>query len=269
MTSLLSTTDQMERRVTFLSPPKRIISLVPSQTELLASLGLEKEVIGITKFCVHPTSWFKTKTRIGGTKTLNIEQIRSLKPDLIIGNKEENERTQIELLAKEFPVWMSDISNLEEALEMIKAIGTLTNRAIVAQQVMSTIEQQFSTLVPLTPPIPTAYFIWKNPYMVAASDTFIDSLLLKTGFKNIFSAQKRYPVVSLQELTAAQPQLILLSSEPYPFKEKHLTEFRKVCPNAVLRLVDGELFSWYGSRLIHSATYLLHLQQLVTSKLLE
>src|SRR5438067_1678980 len=120
--------DQLQREIELNSTPKRIISLVPSQTELLSDLGLEKEVIGITKFCIHPDRWFRTKTRVGGTKKLNTESIRSLKPDLIIGNKEENEQSQIEQLQKEFPVWMSDIRNLDDALEMITEVGTLVDK---------------------------------------------------------------------------------------------------------------------------------------------
>src|ERR1700722_20147309 len=101
-------TDQMGRTISVEWPVKRIISLVPSQTELLYSLGLADEVIGITKFCVHPKEWFHSKTRVGGTKKLDFEKIAALKPDLIIGNKEENEEVQIKQLMQDYPVWMSD-----------------------------------------------------------------------------------------------------------------------------------------------------------------
>src|SRR4051812_42104384 len=112
----------------FKQAPKRIVSVVPSQTELLYHLGLNEEVLGITKFCIHPQEWFRSKTRVGGTKTLNLETIRQLQPDLILANKEENEKDQIEALANEFPVWVTDVTNLNEAVQMIAAIGKLTGK---------------------------------------------------------------------------------------------------------------------------------------------
>src|ERR1700741_3198050 len=106
--------DQTGRKISIPQIPQRIISLVPSQTELLFDLGLDKEVVGITKFCVHPPEWFQTKTRVGGTKQLKIDLIKQLQPDLIIANKEENVKEQIEELEKHFPVWISDVNNLED-----------------------------------------------------------------------------------------------------------------------------------------------------------
>src|SRR5476651_171659 len=120
--------DQLHRPINLPAPPKRIISVVPSQTELLFYLGLDEEVIGITKFCIHPADKFKQTTKVGGTKDLNINLIKSLQPDLIIANKEENERSQIEELMTICPVWISDISNRDEALDMITQVGQLVGR---------------------------------------------------------------------------------------------------------------------------------------------
>lgn len=121
-------TDQLGRKIELNYIPKRIISVVPSQTELLHSLGMEEEVIGITKFCVHPQQWFRIKIRIGGTKQLDIGKIKNLQPDLIIANKEENTRDQIEKLAIHFPVWISDVNTLEDALSMIYSIGNMLDK---------------------------------------------------------------------------------------------------------------------------------------------
>lgn len=257
--------DQMKAEVLIDYPPKRIISLVPSQTELLHYLGLEEEVIGITKFCIHPDEWFRAKTRIGGTKDFKFEKIKELQPDLIIGNKEENQKEQIEYLMAEYPVWMSDILNLKDAFEMIKKIGKLTNRVKQANTLTETLEQQFSTFqqsITQKPKKRAAYFIWKAPYMVAAKGTFIQSMLEIAGFTNVFEHLDRYPEVSLATLAAEKPEVILLSSEPYPFKEKHFEVFQKACPTAKIVVVDGELFSWYGSRLLYSIRYFeaLHTQ---------
>lgn len=252
-------TDQMGRAVTIKSPPLRIISLVPSQTELLFHLGLDQEVVGITKFCVHPRSQFKSKPRVGGTKQYNFEKIKALQPDLIIGNKEENDQTQIEQLAKEYPVWMSDILTLEDALEMIDAIGEITQKEVGANFLIEKILFKFHRLKKgiaqnLHRP-KAAYLIWKNPMMVAASQTFIHEMLQIAGFENIFEHESRYPQITDQDLAVAQPDVILLSSEPFPFKEKHVKEIQTVCPNSVIQLVDGELFSWYGNRLLLAAPY--------------
>jgi ABC-type Fe3+-hydroxamate transport system substrate-binding protein len=235
--------------------PKRIISLVPSQTELLFDLGLETETIGITKFCVHPQSWFKTKDRIGGTKTVNIDKVHQLQPDLIIANKEENVKEQIEALAADYPVWMSDVNNLADALQMIADIGTLTGRSAVANTLISNINKAFTEMPEMEKPVKTAYLIWQKPYMTVGADTFINDMLHQCGFENIFSNKTRYPEVSIDQLQTAHCQLLLLSSEPYPFKQKHIDELSLKLPGTKIILADGEFFSWYGSRMLQSPAY--------------
>ncbi|MCU0432556.1 MAG: helical backbone metal receptor [Bacteroidia bacterium] len=250
-------TDQMGRRITLMQRPRRIVSLVPSQTELLAHLGLNEEVTGITKFCIHPEHWFRTKTRVGGTKQYDLAKIAALQPDLIIGNKEENDREQIEQLMQLYPVWMSDIFNLTDALQMIEHIGAITGKATEANALTKEIERAFTSLAQLqTQTRRAAYFIWRNPWMTAGSQTFINDMLQRCGFENVFSAaNSRYPEITNEQLKAAKPEVILLSSEPYPFKEKHIAELQEICPDAKISLVDGEMFSWYGSRLLAAPEY--------------
>ena len=249
----------MGREVEIAYPPKRIISVVPSQTELLYDLGLEVEVIGITKFCVHPEAWFRTKTRIGGTKQLHLDKIRALQPDLIIANKEENTREQIEELAREFPVWISDIHNIAQGMEMIQAVGALIGREEQAIQLAKKISTAFSQLQKDAEPKKVAYFIWYKPWMSVGKDTFISNMIETAGWQNVFAGKTRYPEINLEELTAADPGMVLLSSEPFPFKEKHIAEIKAVLPNAEVVLVDGEMFSWYGSRMLHAAGYMVSL----------
>jgi ABC-type Fe3+-hydroxamate transport system substrate-binding protein len=239
----------------FPQSPKRIISLVPSQTELLVDLGLEQEIAGITRFCIHPAHLRKTKTIIGGTKNFNFPLIDRLQPDLIIGNKEENYKEGIERLQQEYPVWISDIATLQDALHMIRKVGELTGREKQASELTAEITTRFQNLIPGKQAGRVAYFIWQKPYMVAASHTFIDAMLTRCGFTNVFSHLDRYPQISEEELAEARPDYIFLSSEPYPFREKHLAQFKELCPEAIVELVDGELFSWYGSRLLHSPGY--------------
>jgi len=256
---MIKSTDQLGRTIQLEHFPQRIVSIVPSQTELLADLGLENEVAGITKFCIHPESWFRSKTRVGGTKQLNFEKIAALQPDLIIGNKEENEREQVLQLMENYSVWMSDIKTLPDACAMIRGVGELTDKKEKAGEIASTIESRFNNFKKEIHPAPkrkAAYFIWKNPWMVAGNDTFIDHLLRTCGWENVFAKKTgRYPETTLAELKESGAESILLSSEPYPFKEKHLAELQETLPNAIVKLVDGEMFSWYGSRLLQSTDY--------------
>lgn len=252
----MALSDQMHRTIAVPTLPQRIISLVPSQTELLYDLGLGDRVIGITKFCLHPEAWFRSKPRVGGTKKVDIEKVRALKPDLIIGNKEENERADIEALEQEFPVWMSDIDDLDGALDMIRRVGALTGTTAGAERIVAGIERGFAGLRPSTEGYSVAYLIWRDPWMVAGPGTFINDMLKRCGHANAFAHRtERYPEITSAELAAADPDLIFPSSEPYPFKEKHIAELNLILPGAPVRLVDGELFSWYGSRLLRSPMY--------------
>jgi ABC-type Fe3+-hydroxamate transport system substrate-binding protein len=249
-------TDQLHRKIEIPISPKRIISLVPSQSELLWDLGLSNEIAGITKFCIHPDEMFRGKPRIGGTKQVDLEKIKAINPDLIIANKEENEQEQVEELMKHYPVWISDIKTLDDALHMINSVGEITGRKEKAVQISTEIRSRFRQQPAASSHLRTAYIIWKNPYMAAGSDTFIDHLLDRCGFQNVFTkTTSRYPEITLEELAALKPALILLSSEPYPFKEKHIEEFRNTCPDAKVMLADGEMFSWYGSRLLKAPGY--------------
>ena len=249
-------TDQMGRTVQVPDQPQRIISLVPSQTELLHDLGLGDRVVGITKFCVRPEAWFRGKPRVGGTKKVDLAKVRALQPDLIIGNKEENERKDIEALTEELPVWMSDVRDLPGALEMILALGDLTGTREKAEELERTIAQAFTDLRPLDPPQTAAYLIWRDPLMVAGDATFVNDMLKRCGLVNVFDeGDARYPELTPLELAEAGPELILLSSEPYPFNGQHMAEIRGICPAAEVHLVDGEAFSWYGSRLLQATAY--------------
>lgn len=242
----------MNRTIALEKVPKRIVSIVPSQTELLFDLGLNEEVIGITKFCVHPQTWFRSKERVGGTKKLNIEKIRSLKPDLIIGNKEENSKEDIEKLEKIAPVWMSDIFDLKDAFEMISSIGHIVDKEKEALVLISQIEKNFENLEKFVDPKSVLYFIWKDPYLLAGKQTFIDDMIKRLGCENLCS-ESRYP--ELKKEGKLNPDFVFLSSEPYPFSEKHFPELKNIFPNSKIMIVDGEMFSWYGSRLKYAADY--------------
>jgi len=250
------------------SIPQRIVSVVPSQTELLFSLGLEKETRGITKFCVHPQEWFNSKIRVGGTKALNLEKIREIAPDLILANYEENVKEQIEALAEDFPVWVTDVRTTEDALQMIRDTGFITGRGPQAESLITDIENAFSRWKadPRSDKgLKVAYLIWKDPFMTVGGDTFINSMLEMAGFRNVFAWRDRYPEVGISELKSAGCDLILLSSEPYPFSQKHAEQLSIELPGSRVILTDGEIFSWYGSRMLKAPAYFIQLWQSLKS----
>ncbi|MFN2454680.1 MAG: ABC transporter substrate-binding protein [Pyrinomonadaceae bacterium] len=257
--------DQTGRLVTIYYAPKKIVSLVPSQTELLFHLGLEEEVIGITRFCVHPKRWLKTKANVGGTKAVDVPAVQSLHPDLIIANKEENVKEQIEALENIAPVYISDVQTYEDALAMIETIGLIVGRKSQAAKLSAQIRENFQELISrrqtLNHKPRAAYLIWREPYMTVGGDTFINDMMKKCGFINVFENEKRYPQISLRQLLADDCQLVLLSSEPYPFREKHLYEIKKEVPDAQVMLADGEMFGWYGSRLLLAPAYFSELMR--------
>ncbi len=253
-------TDQIGRLVTFPDSPKRIISLVPSQTELLYDLGLTDEVVGQTLFCIHPIAMRDAKPLVGGTKNVKIDRVDALYPDLIIANKEENDKLQIEELMEKYPVWVSDIKTLDDAIHMVKQVGLLVNKPIEANAIATSINDSFNTFKSDNRnPIKgksVLYLIWRKPWMCAGNDNFINEMISSMGLINSTTEKMgRYPELSTQEITELNPDFIFLSSEPYPFKEKHIDELQQICPQSKIILVEGELFSWYGSRLLNSVKY--------------
>ena len=253
--------DQLGREITINFPPQRIISTVPSQTELLSDLGLDAEVVGVTRFCTYPVGWKKEKTIIGGTKRLDYNKISSLKPDLIIGNKEENIKPQVEEIANEFPYWISDVQCFEDNQKLIKDIGNICNISAEAEVLCARIENVCTTIKSVQKkPKRIAYFIWRNPFMVAGNNTYINSILEKLGFVNVFNhLDKRYPIITLDDLKRAEVDEIFLSSIPFPFNELHAQELKINFPKIKITFVDGEVFSYYGSRIAKSEEYLLFL----------
>lgn len=253
--------DQTGHRTELNTSAKRIISIVPSQTEFIWQLGLKDELVGITKFCIHPEEMFRTKTRVGGTKSLDIEKIRALKPDLIIGNKEENEREQIEELQKEFNVWMSDIFDFEDSFTMMLEIGKMTGKETEAESLVSQSKKAVLSVKGIFNQEKILYFIWNKPYMLAGKHTFINYMLNHLGFKNLAEHLDRYPELSLQQINELNPQYCFLSTEPFPFKEEHVAEMNKLVTKSKAVIVDGEMFSWYGSHLIQLPAYINELKK--------
>lgn len=256
--------DQLNRTISLKNEPIRIISLVPSQTELLHDMGLEDKIVGITKFCVHPVHYKSTKQIVGGTKQIKIDKIKSLKPDIILCNKEENTKEIVTLCEQICSVHVSDIFSIEDTLELINQYGLLFNKRTEASKIIDKIKfnlKEFKTFVKEMPVLKVAYFIWRNPWMAAGNTTFINYLLELNRYENIYSNLERYPEVNINQIQKeGNPELIFLSSEPYPFNDKHAFEIGRVSHHSKTVFVDGEYFSWYGSRLIKAFNYFKQLR---------
>lgn len=231
--------------------PKSIVSLVPSLTELLFDLGLGEQVSGRTRFCIHPKNQIEQVPIVGGTKNPRLDKIREIEPDLIIANKEENREEDVEELKRDFDVHVTDVANINEALFTIHDIGWKCGVEEKAKSMIQNIQERMEG-VPDEKPMTAAYMIWRDPWMTVGSDTYIHSVMKHWKLENVFADKTRYPNTSLEEISYKKPDLIFLSSEPYPFKEKHITEVSKYCKKTSVILVNGEWFSWYGSRMLEA-----------------
>lgn len=263
---MLVITDDLGTQHHFEQTPKRIISLVPSLTETLYELGLEENIIGITKFCVHPYHLKSVKINVGGTKKVHVEKIKALNPDIIIANKEENTLEIVESLQDICPVFVTDIVTVDDTLKTITDFGKLFKRTTDAKKWVEKIQfahNDFKVFMENKPLQKAAYLIWREPYMAAGNDTFINEMLKLNKFENIYSLfEGRYPEVEIRKMRIqGDPDLVLLSSEPYPFKEEHAFEIGRVTHHAKTVFVDGEMFSWYGTRLFKAFQYFKALQK--------
>ncbi|WP_233357710.1 ABC transporter substrate-binding protein [Haloflavibacter putidus] len=254
--------DQLQRKIDLNKTPQRIISLVPSQTELLVDLGLKEQLVGITKFCVHPKGLTNEKEIVGGTKEVKIETVKALNPDIILCNKEENTRLMVKELEKITPVHVSDINNLEEAYALMQDYGKIFRKEKEAKTLIKAIrteQENFLQNIAHKPIKRVAYFIWRKPWMVVGGNTFINYLLELNKLENVYQDIDRYPAIKLEELR--EVDYVLLSSEPFPFNEKYIPEFEPYLNTEKIKFVDGEYFSWYGSRLKKAFSYFLKLHQ--------
>ena len=256
MTPFRSLVDGVGRPVTLPAPPARIVSLVPSTTETLAALGVRDRVVGCTRYCVHPRPWVEDVPRVGGTKNPDLEAIAALRPDLIVANQEENKPEHFDDLAALAPLWVAYPRTVDEALADLRGLAALVGAEEAGAEAGARIEAaREAARRRAAPGFRYAYMIWHQPWMTVNGDTFIDAMLREVGGANAFGAHpERYPQVTLDDLAAADPDVVLLSSEPFPFAERHRDELGPLAPRA--RLVDGEACSWHGVRMAHGLAVL-------------
>ncbi len=251
-------TDALGREFVFAAPPRRVVSLVPSWSELLFALGAADALVGVTDFCVHPAEGVGSKRRIGGTKNPDIAAIEALRPELVIANKEENRRRDVERLeAAGVRVFVTYARTVPEAVTEMRALGRIVGRAAEAERSAAEVETALAELAAAPPRRRprVAALVWRDPLMAVGGDTFANDLLERAGGENPFAsaAAGRYPRLERRELEAAAPDVLLLPTEPYRFEERDRLEFLELdCPAARsgrVHLLEGELLSWYGPRM--------------------
>jgi ABC-type Fe3+-hydroxamate transport system substrate-binding protein len=249
--------DAVDRAVVLPRRPERIVSLVPSQTELLLDLGVDERLVGRTRYCIHPAEKVASVTVVGGTKRADLKLIANLQPDLILGEKEENPKEMVEALAEHAPVYVTDVVSIASAVAMCRDVGRLVGLGDEAQRLAGEIERAMNGVRNIAHRTESVlYLIWRRPWMAAGAGTFIHSCLEHIGLRNVAAEQPaRYPELSVELLTNLKPDRVYLSSEPFPFNETHVREVGAILPNAKVQIVDGELFSWYGSRMLRMPAY--------------
>lgn len=247
-------TDALGRAHEFASPPRRIVSLVPSITETLFALGLGARILGVTEFCVHPASGVRSKVRVGGTKNPARDAIAALEPDLVVANKEENRRRDVERLeAAGLRVFVTYARTVADCVDEIRSLGAVLDAVGPSERLAGRIEAARAAIRTAEPRPRVAALIWKGPYMAVGADTYAHDLIEVCGGLNCFAdADARYPRVDVAALERAAPDVILLPTEPYVFGESDRLELLGLdcvaARNGRIHVVEGELLSWYGPR---------------------
>ena len=237
-------------------PPRRIVSLVPSLTEILFALGVGDQVVGCTIYCTQPPEGVATKTRVGGEKNPKLDLIRDLDADLVLANVEENRRQDVETLRGwGIAVHVVYPRTVVEGIALVRELGEVVGAAARGAAVADTLaarHRETRARLAARPPVRVFCPIWRKPYMTLNADTYVHDMLATCGGMNVFGdAPKRYPEVSLEEVAARAPEVLLLPDEPYRFRAAHAEDFAPypALRQARVRLVDGKLLSWYGPRI--------------------
>jgi ABC-type Fe3+-hydroxamate transport system substrate-binding protein len=247
--------DDLHHEILLDSLPNRIISLVPSITQTICDLGCANKLVGRTKFCIEPEAVLEHVPIVGGTKKVDIEKILALRPDIVLCNKEENTTEIYDALINKVPVWVSDVITLEDNYRMITQLGALTGASETAIEINGAIQSGMDKARAIMADNKALYLIWKDPYMTVGNDTFIHHILQYLGFINVAGKKKRYPAFEPRDHEFKRPDYVLLSSEPYPFNQKHVAEWELVYPKSKVLTVDGAYFSWYGSKMLGASDY--------------
>jgi len=260
----LTFVDALGRSLTVRKRPERIVSLVPSITEALFAFGLKREIVGVTRFCVEPRKGVAGKTRVGGTKTLDVAKIKGLNPDLVIASAEENSPEDlVQLIDYGCPVFVTLPTGVQSAIDLLRQLATMTGTTAAAKPIIQEAKEALGSVTADTANrerVRVFCPIWRNPYMTCGRNTYMDDVITVCGGRNIFGGrQESYPQLELAEMAALDPQVILLPSEPYRFTKGHKADFKAFAQvtavkNGHIFLIDGWLLTWYGPRIAQSLT---------------
>ena len=258
----LTLVDALGRSLTIRQRPERIVSLVPSLTEALFAFGLEREIVGVTRFCVEPRQGVAGKTKVGGTKALDIAKIRALKPDLVVASAEENSPADVaQLIDDGCPVFVTLATGVESAIDLLRQLATITGTTAAARPIIQEAKEALASMVAASADLERVRVfcpIWRNPYMTCGRSTYVGDVIAVCGGRNVFDGRReRYPRLELVEMVALDPQVILLPSEPYRFTKRHKADFEAFAEVTAVRnghvfLIDGKMLTWYGPRTARS-----------------
>jgi ABC-type Fe3+-hydroxamate transport system substrate-binding protein len=254
--------DALGRSLTIGRRPERIISLVPSLTEALFAFGLEQEIMGVTRFCVEPRRGVAGKTRVGGTKAVDIAKIKALEADLVIASAEENSPADMaQLIDHGCPVFVTMAASVQSAIDLLRQLATITGTTVAARPIIEGAKEALAFVQAAAAGLERLRVfcpIWRNPYMTCSRATYMADVIAVCGGRNVFDERpERYPKVELAEMAALDPQVILLPSEPYRFTKRHKADFRAFAEvtavqNGHIFLIDGRMLTWYGPRIARS-----------------
>jgi ABC-type Fe3+-hydroxamate transport system substrate-binding protein len=234
----------------------RIVCLVPSITELLCDLGLSEQLVGRTGFCIHPWETVRSIPKVGGTKDLKFDRIRELEPTHVVVNVDENRKEDAEALAEFIPdVVVTHPQSPRDNLALYRQMGGTFGVEAEAEKLCGEFEAAYErALAGRGAEQRVLYLIWRDPWMTIAPETYISQTLSLFGWETIpRQAEERYPQI---DISACEVDRVLLSSEPFHFKEQHVRDVEELVPGATVSLIDGEMTSWYGSRAIRGLDYL-------------
>jgi ABC-type Fe3+-hydroxamate transport system substrate-binding protein len=246
-----------------LAPDARIVSLVPSITELLCELGLAPQLVGRTGFCIHPAGVVKGIAKVGGTKDVNLGKIRQLAPTHVVVNIDENEKPTVDALAAFVPhIVVTHPLAPRDNLDLARLLGGIFGAGAQAEAWCAQFEQAWAQLqsAPKGPPANVLYCIWQDPWMSISADTYIARMMAEIGWRTPQLGAARYPVFSWSDALVDSIDGVLLSTEPYRFTQAHADALEKQIGKPV-HLVDGEMMSWYGSRAVAGLDYVRALAQ--------
>lgn len=239
--------DLLGRTFDFLTPPKRVVSLVPSLTETLFDLGAGDAVAGVTDFCIFPEGL--DLPRVGGTKNPHIDEIRALAPDLVYMNLEENLERHAKQIEAFAPVFVTEPKTVDDVADLITTLGAIHQRAETAQELNDSLNRERVTVASFSFAVP----IWKNPWMWCGGDTYVSNLVESIGGRNVLRDLERYPSLSLDDVLAHKPDIVFLPDEPYLFTSANAAEIEEP---RVVGPFPGHLFTWHGTRTIQGLRFL-------------